>query len=91
MGDKLFLEGLFNSHYLINKKIYVIRQFLHDFLSELKQFYRVYNATKVTTTSSSADMVRLYVNAQFQVKPLITGTSSNRTKTSIFEKKIGST
>ena len=28
-------------------------------------------------TSPSADMVRLYVNVQFQVKPLSTGTSSS--------------
>ena len=32
------------------------------------------------TTSPSADMVRLYVNVQFQVKPLSTGISSSRTK-----------
>ena len=31
-------------------------------------------------TSPSADMIRLYVNVQFQVKPLITGTSLSRTK-----------
>ena len=35
---------------------------------------------KITITSPSADMVRLYVNFQFQVKPLSTGTSSSRTK-----------
>ena len=31
-------------------------------------------------TSPSADMIRLYVNVQFQVKPLSTGTSSSQTK-----------
>jgi len=30
--------------------------------------------------SPSADMVRLYVNVQFQVKPLNTGTGSSQTK-----------
>ena len=38
-------------------------------------------------TSPSADMVRLYVNVQFQVKPLSTGTSSSRTK-KIFSIKV---
>ena len=33
-----------------------------------------------TITSPSAYMVRLYVNVQFKVKPLSTGTSSSRTK-----------
>ena len=35
---------------------------------------------KNAKTSPSADMVRLYVNVQFQVKPLSTGTSSSQTK-----------
>ena len=34
----------------------------------------------INITSPSADMVRLYVNVQFQVKPLSTGTSSSQTK-----------
>ena len=37
-------------------------------------------------TSPSAYMVRLYVNVQFQVKPLSTGISSSRTKKKIFQK-----
>jgi len=36
--------------------------------------------TKLVITSPSADMVRLYINVQFQVNPLSTGTSSSRTK-----------
>ena len=36
--------------------------------------------SKKEKTSPSADMVRLYVNVQFKVKPLSTGTSSSRTK-----------
>ena len=35
---------------------------------------------KQKQTSPSAYMVQLYVNVQFQVKPLTTGTSSSQTK-----------
>ena len=37
-------------------------------------------------TSPMADMVRLYVNVLFQVKPLRTGTISSRTKKKFFQK-----
>ena len=40
------------------------------------------------STSPSADMVRLYVNVQFQVKPLSTGTSSSRTQKKISPKRL---
>ena len=35
---------------------------------------------KINNTSLSADMVWLYVNVQFQVKPLIIGASLSQTK-----------
>ena len=38
------------------------------------------NAYACLITSPSADMVRLYVNVQFQVTPLSTGTSSSRSQ-----------
>ena len=43
---------------------------------------------KIFKTSSSADMVRLYVNVQFQVKPLSTGTSSSQTKKFFLQKML---
>ena len=40
----------------------------------------IFSHMKNIQTSPSAYMVRLYVNVQFQVKPLSTGISSSRTK-----------
>ena len=41
---------------------------------------------RIYQTSPSTDMVRLYVNVQFQVKPLSTGTISSRNKIFFFSK-----
>ena len=41
---------------------------------------KLYKGIYLEETSPSADMVRLYVNVQFQVKRLSTGTSSGQTK-----------
>ena len=45
----------------------------------------IFSHMKNIQTSPSAYMVRLYVNVQFQVKPLSTGTSSSQTKKSFLK------
>ena len=54
-------------------------QFCHSTV-QLSSFFGSTGSWKQDRTSPSADMVRLNVNVQFQVKPLSTGASSSRTK-----------
>ena len=52
-------------------------------------FFKVKTSLSLSTpnnTSPSADMVRLYVNVQFQVKPLSTDTCSSQKKKKILQK-----
>ena len=88
------------SRFLQNKfyKIPKIIQNIEDFkifdlyknvsFTHILYVYVLNVTTQHILTSPSAYMVRLYVNVQFQVKPLSTGISSSRTKKFFWQKMI---
>ncbi len=57
-------------------------------MCKIKTFERA-GIMNLKKTSPSAYMVRLYLNVQFQVKPLSTGTSSSQTKKKKTQKMFG--